>query len=289
MSSNEIVHANQVRGEKFKQLIRRPVAWIPIAAVSLLALIVLAAAGLAVFGLIAGLILAAIGALIVFIIADQQAADAFYDAYCASHGLTRVGNPDLGRLTPLLRKGDKRKTDEMFHGELAEGIEGDLALFTYTEETRDSDGDKTETDYPFTLVHVEMPELTEHLPELRVQRKSGFKFLEGVEDKFRLSHERVTLESEAMRDRYEIFVRKGQDPVWVRRLFSPSFIVWLTDNPPKTFAFELEDGHLVAFVSKHQDNVESLEEITRTGSHVARRLIEEAAQTSTREKRELAG
>ena len=69
-----------------------------------------------------------------------------------------------------------------------------------------------------------------------LQRKSGLKALEKFEDTFRRDHERVTLESEAMRERYEIFVKKEQDAIWVRRLFSPSFIVWLTDTPPKKYA-----------------------------------------------------
>lgn len=282
----EITHANQLRGERFKALIRRPVAWIPITVIALLPLIGLAAAGIVVIGVIAAAIIVLIGLLVVFLIADNQAEDAFYDAYCSSHGLTRVPNPDLGRLTPLLRKGDKRKTNEIFHGELADGLVGDLALFTYTVESRDSDGDKTETDYPFTIVHVEMPEVIPHLPELRVQNKFGFKFLEGFEDKFRLGHERVTLESEAIRDRYEIFVVKEQDQVWVRRLFSPSFIVWLVENPPDKFAFELENGHLIAYVPKHKEDVQGLEEVTSVGAFVAQRLLEEVAQTSPRAERE---
>ena len=84
---------------------------------------------------------------------------------------------------------------------------------------------------------MNLPETSTHLPELLVQRQSGFKSWEKLEDKFRGNLERVTLESEAMRDRYEIFVQKQQDPIWVRRLFSPSFIVWLTDTPPQKFAF----------------------------------------------------
>lgn len=281
-----IEHANQLRGEKFKQLVGRPVAYLPIAALSLVALVGFAAAGMALVGLAAAVIAGLVGLVVVFVIADQQAEDAFYDAYCASHGLTRVRGESIGRLTPLLRKGDRRKTDEIFRGTLAEGVEGDIVLFTYTVVTEDSKGNDSETDYPFSLIHVEMPEIREFLPELRVQNQFGFKFLEGFEDKFRLSHERVTLESEAIRDRYEIFVQKGQDAVWVRRLFSPSFIVWLTEQPPRKFAFELEDGHLVAYVPKHCDDVEGLEELTRTGAHVATRLLTELAESSRRPERE---
>lgn len=218
--------------------------------------------------------------LVVFGIADSRAEDAFYDSYCQSHGLTRSPSPSIGELTPLLRKGDKSNTDEVFSGELAPGVQGDLVLYTYTEVHRDSDGDETETDYPFTFVHVEMPEIVPHLPMLRVER-AGFRFLDGLEDKFG-GAERVTLESETFDKRYEVFVAKGQDQVWVRRLFSPSFIVWLTENPPGSFAFELEDGHLVAYVSKHMEDTASLEQVTSVGTFVASRLQEEVGETSPR-------
>jgi len=136
------------------------------------------------------------------------------------------------------------------------------------------------------LIHVEMPEIVQHMASLQVEL-SGFRFLDGLEDKFRGSLERVTLESEAFDKRFEVFVDKGQDPVWVRRLFSPSFIVWLAENPPKSFAFELENGHLVAYVSKHMDDTAGLERVTEVGAYVAARLLEEVAQSSPRAEREL--
>ena len=51
-----------------------------------------------------------------------------------------------------------------------------------------------------------------------------------------------TLESEALDERYEIFSGKEQDQVWLRRLFSPTFVVWLGEEAPKKFAFELVAG-----------------------------------------------
>ena len=46
---------------------------------------------------------------------------------------TGRGSGDLERATPLLRKGDERRADEIFTGPLADDIEGTLALYTYTE------------------------------------------------------------------------------------------------------------------------------------------------------------
>jgi hypothetical protein len=272
----EISDANQLRGAEFGKLIRRPLTWVLtlIAAAAVAGLVgFLAGPFFAGIAFLAGVL---IGMLVTLAVADNRAENAFYDSFAKSHGLTRQGSGQLEMLTPLLKKGDERRADEIFTGPLAEGVEGTLALYTYTEVSRDSDGDRTETDYPFTLILTDLPETVAHLPELLVQNKSGFKMLEGFEDKFRLKHERVTLESESMRDRYEIFVGKEQDPVWVRRLFSPTFIVWLTDAPPKKFAFELVGGKLCAYVPKHRDDVEGLEEIMAIGSAVAARLREEA-------------
>ena len=274
----EIKDANQMRVPLFAQLLEKPKTWILIALLG----IVGAAGGLFVgplFALLGLIVFLLIGIGITFWIADHRAEQSFYDAYAESRGLTRQGKGQLGGLTPLLRKGDKQRCDEIFTGPLADGIDGTLALFVYTVESTDSDGNRTETDYPFTVILTDLPETNAHLPELLVQRQSGLKALEKFEDKFRGKHERVTLESEEMRDRYEIFVGKGQDPVWVRRLFSPTFIVWLTEAPKK-FAFELVDGHLCAFVPKHRDSAEGLDEVMSAGCEVAGRLREEAATTS---------
>lgn len=273
----EIRNANQLRGSEFRKLTRKTLTWV---------LVLLSAALLAaLLGLLVGAFLAGIGFAVgvivgliaVFAVADHRAEEAFFRSFADSHGLEWKGRGELEGCTPLLRKGDERRADEIFTGQLAEGVEGTLALYTYTEVSQDSKGNRTETNYPFTLILTAVPETVHHLPDLRVQNKSGFKMFEGIEDKFRLNHERVILESEAMRDRYEIFVGSQQDPVWVRRLFSPSFIVWLTEAPPEKFAFELLDGKLCAFVPKHRDSVEGLEEVMAAGCKVVKRLREEAS------------
>ena len=276
----EIADANQTRGAAFRALLKK--WWIR---VLILGLAAAAGAATAVYWMPAGGAIAAgvvivIGIVCVFAYADHVAAQAFYDAYAKSRGLIR-SSTQVGGLTPLLKKGDRRRVDEMFAGKLNDEFEGSLCLYTYTEVSRDSDGDETTTDYPFTLAMFSLPGTTAHLPELLVQRKSGMKALEGFEDKFRGKHERVTLESEAMRDRYEIFMQKEQDPVWVRRLFSPSFIVWLTETPPRKFAFELVAGTLVCYVPKQRSNAEGLDEMITVGCAVAKRLADEAAETSS--------
>ena len=93
---------------------------------------------------------------------------------------------------------------------------------------------------------AEVAECVAHVPELYCQRKSGLRSLEKLEDVFRAPR-RVKLESEALdKQATRSSAGKGQDEVWLRRLFSPTFIVWLTETAPEKFAFELVDGTLAA-------------------------------------------
>jgi len=125
---------------------------------------------------------------------------------------------------------------------------------------------------------VPLPESVAHVPELYCQRKFGLRSLEKFEDVFRHSKERVKLESEVLDEKYEIFAGKGQDAVWLRRLFSPTFIVWLTESAPKKFAFELVDGTLCCYVSGHKKKAEELDEICAATAAVAKRLHDESTE-----------
>ena len=116
------------------------------------------------------------------------------------------------------------------------------------------------------------------MPELYCQRKFGLRALEGLEDVFRRSKQRVKLESAALDDRYEIFAGKDQDAVWLRRLFSPTFIVWLTESAPEKFAFELVDGTLCCYVSGHKKSAAELDAIRAATAAVANRLRDESLE-----------
>jgi hypothetical protein len=271
--------ANDLRGHHFKRLMRLPLT---VSLVGGLALIAFIACGLAIgplIGLGAGVAVLLIGVLVVFVIADNKAAHDFFEVYASQRGMAMIsGRGRLPQATPLLRKGDKRYTERTLTGPLAEGFEGTLALYTYEEETRDSDGDRQTNYYRYTVGLVEVAECAERVPELYCQRKFGLRALEKFEDAFRTKKERVTLESEALLDKYEIFAGKEQDAIWLRRLFAPSFIVWLTDTAPEKFAFELVDGTLCCYVNGHKENAAELDGIAAATGAVAKRLREESLE-----------
>jgi hypothetical protein len=272
--------ANDLRGFHFRRLLGKPLTWTVIAFFVLVAGIAAAIYLGAAIGAGAAVAMLLVSLLIVFAIADSKAEDAFFAAYAAQHSLALAGKSPLPPATPLLRKGDARYAERALSGSLAEGVDGVLALYTYEDETTDSEGNRETNYYRYTVGLVEVPECAAHLPELFCQRKSGLRSLEKFEDAFRRSKQRVKLESEALDKRYEIFSGTEQDQVWLRRFFSPTFIVWLGEEAPKKFAFELVGGTLCCYVSGHKKSAAELDTVSVATAAVARRLREESAQSS---------
>jgi hypothetical protein len=268
--------ADDLRGFHFRRYMRRTLTWILIG----LGMVVGFAVGTFAIGPgLGGLAAAAmflLGLLIVFGIADSKSEDNFFDAYALQRNLTRVENGSLPPVTELLRKGDERKADEVLRGPLADGIDGTLALYTYTDVTHDKNG-RHEADYHFTVSMVDLADSLQFVEEIYCNRKVGLKMLEGVEDAFR-SKERVHLESAALDDKFEIFVAKSQDPNRIRQLFSPTFIVWLTEQTPDHFAFELESGVLCCNVKGHKKDAKHLDGMRAAAAAVAARIREECRE-----------
>jgi hypothetical protein len=272
--------ANDLRGYHFRELLHKPLTWVLVGGGSLLVAVILLLAFSPVVGAIAFVALFLFGIWMTFNIADSRAADDFFHVYAKQRDLVLGGKTSLPPAVPLLRRGDDQYAERTLTGELAPGVGGILVIYTYVTESTDSDGNREKTYHPFTLGMTEVPECVAHLPELYCQRKSGLRSLEKLEDVFRTSKERVRLESEALADRYEIFSGKGQDAIWLRRLFSPTFIVWLTEGAPDKFGFELVDGTLVGYVRGHHEDTASLDRIAAATATVASRLRDEAGETS---------
>lgn len=270
--------ADDLRGFHFKRLLGSKLTWALILGATLAAGVAAAVFVGAAIGGAAALATFLLALLIAFAVADSRAEDAFFRVYAQQHGLELGGRAPLPPTTPLLRKGDDRYAERTLSGPLAAGVEGILALYTYEEESRDSDGNKQTNYYRYTVALVPVAECAELVPELYCQRKFGLRALEGLEDAFRTKKERVKLESEVLDRKYEIFAGKDQDANWLRQLFSPTFIVWLTDSAPDKFAFELVGGTLCCYVSGHKKKAAELEAIGAAAATVSQRLREEAAE-----------
>jgi hypothetical protein len=270
--------ANDLRGYYFRLLLDKTGVRLAIAAAAIAGAVagfLLAGPAVGAAGLLATTIVAL---LIVFGIADSRSEDAFFEVYGEQHGMVVYGRGRRPEATPLLRKGDDRYAERALEGKLGNGVDGTLALYTYEDETTDSEGHRQTNYYHYTVGLAEVPECAAFVPELYCQRKSGLRALEKFEDVFRRSKERVKLESEALDERYEIFAGKGQDAGRLRQLLSPTFIVWLTDSAPEKFAFELVDGTLCCYVKGHKKKASELNMIRDASAAIANRLREEATE-----------
>jgi hypothetical protein len=183
----------------------------------------------------------------------------------------------LPPVTPLLQKGDRRYTEEMFNGLLPGGLSGSLALYTYEDTSTDSDGNRDTTYFHYTVAVSQLPETAPFLSELALQRRAGFRFLDGAEDAFR-TRQRVEVESELADKKFEIFTGKNDDMVKARRVFSPTFIVWLGEEAHEKIAFELVAGAFVANIKGHLKTAEELDAFCEGAAVIARRLDEEACE-----------
>jgi hypothetical protein len=217
---------------------------------------------------------ALVALLVAITVAMRRRRNAFCAAYAQERGLNWQHRSGVPPATPLLRRGDTRRADEAFTGKLPGGLEGEIALYTYEE--RGSGGQATELHH-FTVVLGELPGIGSRLPGLFVQRRSGFRFLDGAEDVFR-SNERIELESEVLDRKCEIFASPQCDANWLRQLFSPTFVDFLAESSPEGFAFEVENGVLCVNVNRHRGSAKELDELSAAAGTVAKRITEEAAE-----------
>jgi hypothetical protein len=273
--------ASDTRSWHFRRLLGNVVV---LGVTAILAAIVLVAVGTqAGFGLgvaaAAGLVLVAL--LVVWVLASSRAADDFFTAYAQRRDLTRLdGRSNLPPITPLLQKGDRRYAEQRFNGVLPGGIDGSLCLYTYEDESTDSDGDKQTTYVHFTIVMTQLPATAPLIRELFCQRRLGFRFMDSMEDVFR-RRQRVEHESAAVDKEFEIFIGEGDDMNRARQILSPTFLVWLEANSAEEFAFELVAGSLVANVKGHKKSAAELDLLCQASAAVARRLQDEALELST--------
>jgi len=272
--------ADDTRGHHLRALVANPVTIALTATVAIGALVVAGTQAGFGIGAAAGAGVVLLALLVVWLLASSKAADDFYRAYAAGRGLQRLeGKSDLGPATPLLRKGDERYAEQRFDGALPGGIDGSLCLYTYEEETRDSDGNKQTTYVHFTVVLTELPETAPFVHELFCQRRLGFRFMDSMEDVFR-KRQRVEHESDAVDKRFEIFTGADDDINRARQILSPTFLVWLESHSPESYAFELVAGSLVCNVKGHKKSASELDLICQASAAVARRLREEATELS---------
>jgi hypothetical protein len=270
---------DDTRGLHFKNLLGNAVFLSITTTLAIVAVIVGVTQGSIAIGGGAAAAVVILGLLVVFLIAAGRAKEDFFNAYATQRGLNRQGKGMLPPSTPLLRKGDRRYAEQIMNGTLPGGLPGAIALYTYEERHRDSDGNEDVDRYRFTVCMHDLPAVAHHVSDIYCQRRSGFRFMDSAEDVFRRM-KRLELESEALDKKYEIFYGANDDEVWVKRLFSPQFIVWLSEDVPDGLAFELSAGSLCVNRKGHHKSAPDFDHLAESSGQIARRLAGEAEQTN---------
>jgi hypothetical protein len=212
-------------------------------------------------------------------------------AYAEAHGLLYRPQGGLGTGPPLLRRGDRRRVEGRADGQLSKNVKGTLAHLTVGEVVKQGRyGNKRRSWTPYTVALTKVPRAQPFLPQLICRPRFGLQALEGVEDALlNRGRRRIELESAAFDDRWEVFASDEHDANWLRQLFSPTFIVWLTEEPPEGFSFEYEGGVLLANLEGHRRGFDDLDGLRKGLIGVTRAMREQVVERLGRVKRPPAG
>ena len=271
MSSSAVTDVRAARNAHLRSRLRRPLSILaPLATFGVVA----AGGGAISSAAVAGGAVLAVVVAVALREARQEARREFFAAYTRERALALDEYRELPQAVPLLGVGDRRYAEQVVTGVLPGGVQGVLALYTY-ERRRGGDEVNRMQIHRFTVVMHWLPQLVERIGELHcVPRSVGA--ASGVDGSLRGN--RLQLESIALDRRYEIHVGPGEDPTWLRRLFTPSFIVWLSEQALPGFGFQLVNGHLCVSVPGHRESAAELDALSEAAAFVGTRLAKEVSE-----------
>src|SRR5262249_2571939 len=142
------------------------------------------------------------------------------EGWAAARGLEVSADGRLRELTPALIQGSRGSVSSLVHGRLADGLDGTLAHHTFADGVRRRES---------TVVVTAVPEGAAFAPALVCRDRGEL----GSGIPAQLPAERwhgTVLESTVFNRRYRLLTLAGQDPIYVRELFSPSLIAWLAHD-----------------------------------------------------------
>jgi hypothetical protein len=271
MSRSGIADVHAARAAHLRSRLRRP---LPILAPFAMFTVVVAGGGELTSAIVAGVVVLAGVVAVAIREARREARREFFASYTRERGLGLDEYRELAQVTPLLRAGDRRYAEQVVTGVLPGGVQGVLALYTY-ERRRGGEEVNRMRIHRFTVVMHWLPHLVERIGELYCIPKS-VGAASGVDGSLRGN--RLRLESVALDRRYEIHLGADEDATWLRRLFTPSFIVWLSEQPLQGFGFQLVDGHLCVSVQGHRESAVDLDALCEAAAFVGTRLATEVSE-----------
>lgn len=189
--------------------------------------------------------------------------------YAQERGLTFEGDGRLPRATPLLRW--RGRAYGTVVGTLAPGLAGKLTNFRYSTGTK-----QNRRTYDFATVLAPLPEAGS--ARFYCYQRVANDFFDPIGDAL-TQYQTVELESTAFGESFRLAVRDEANMLAIRQLFSPSFIVFLTEQVPHGFWFELEAAHLCGAIrGEHWERPDELDELCRATAAVANRIRSDIAE-----------
>lgn len=212
--------------------------------------------------------------------ANKRAAEEFYPELAAQLGLQYHPHGDYAPITPLLAAGDRRRYEHTMDGPLHGKLGGPHCLLGhFTAETQRQVNDDIShwRKDRFTVCAIDNGAPMVRFRGLYLQpRLSGL----GLDHNW-LSRapkpEKVQLESEQFNQLYQVHRASDQDELALRELFSPSFVVWLTEHPLRP-GFECKAGTLVVYIRGHEESGGKITMLLESARIIARRLQQQVDQ-----------
>lgn len=187
-------------------------------------------------------------------------------AFARSKGLS-AAEGGLRELTPALISGDGDGATAIFAGKL-EGLELTLAHHEFASGSRSRRA---------TVAATRIPESASFIPALVCRSRAELERVAVAQLPVERWHP-VELEGAAFNSRYRLLVLVGQDPGFVRELFSPTLIAWLTERAPDGLSFELNQGNLVVIVPGRREDAAELEQLLGAAAWLNERIRIEAEE-----------
>ena len=190
------------------------------------------------------------------------------ERFAATHGLEFQPEGELRELTPALITGSRGSNRSLATGALAATLEGTLCEHVFADKT---------SRHESTIVLTSVSESRAYAPALVCRDRGSL----GGANPAQLPAERwqqVELESTSFNRRYHLLTLAGQDPGWIRELFSPELIAWLTDEAPGGLSFELNEGNLVVAMPGPPPDESAVENLVEAAADLRARIHAEALE-----------
>ncbi len=194
--------------------------------------------------------------------------DSPYAALAAERGLELLPAAGVGQVTPLLVESTAGgQLAPAARGQIAEHTSGVVGHLAY----------KRNKTFRFNVALTEVPSSTPLVPRLFCIRQ-GRSTRDDEFYGFEARYSKLWTESTKLNERYTVTTGPYQDPVWMRRLFSPSFIDYLAHVEPGDFSFELAYGSLLGSVEEDEPDAAGLAALCDATAAVAARIARECEE-----------